>query len=123
LQHATAAVRFQVCRRLKGHHGRLRSVASEKKLLSFANTTLAVYGSLCGFFGIASFSGLLPLWSCPSRGWNWQRLAYARYARVLVVLVLNDGRLIIELETAGRTRRSEFNLGSVLTGRSISLSV
>jgi uncharacterized membrane protein len=30
-------------------------------------------------------------------------------------IVLNDGRLIIELETAGRTRRSEFNLRSVLS--------
>jgi hypothetical protein len=38
-------------------------------------------------------------------------------------IVLNDGRLIIELETAGRTRRSEFTSGRVEPGQTFLIEV
>ncbi|MEO7952678.1 MAG: DUF2244 domain-containing protein [Polaromonas sp.] len=36
-------------------------------------------------------------------------LLYARHARDAEKIVLRDGQLVIELETAGRTERAEFN--------------
>jgi uncharacterized membrane protein len=74
------------------------------------------YGSLCVVsLGIASF-----FWSMGATmvmPFAWLELAavgaallvYARHAGDGEKIVLDDGRLVVELETAGRTRRAEFN--------------
>jgi uncharacterized membrane protein len=74
------------------------------------------YASLCVVsLGIASF-----FWSIGATmvmPFAWLELAavgaallvYARHAGDGEKIILGDGRLVIELETAGRTQRAEFN--------------
>ena len=74
------------------------------------------YASLCVVsLGIAAFFWFMGATMVMPFAWlelvavGVALLVYARHAGDGEKIVLGDGRLVIELETAGRTRRAEFN--------------
>jgi uncharacterized membrane protein len=100
-----------------GPHGQLGVQWLLKRNCCLSPTQLwRFYASLCVVsLGIASF-----FWSIGATmvmPFAWLELAavgaallvYARHAGDGEKIILGDGRLVIELETAGRTQRAEFN--------------
>lgn len=89
---------------------------SPRQLLRFYASLCVVSLAIAGFFWSVGAVLVMPFAWLELAAVGAALLVYARHAGDGEKIVLGNGRLVVELETAGRTRRAEFNSQWVRVG-------
>ena len=122
MQQPTSDFRFATAS--EGLHGRPAVQWLLKRHCCLSPTQLwRFYASVCvvslgiaGFFWSMGATLVMPFAWLELTAVGAALLVYARHAGDSEKIVLGNGRLVVELETAGRTRRAEFNSQWVQVG-------
>lgn len=118
------ALNFRFATAAEGHHGqpavqwllKRNCCLSPVQLLRFYVSLCVVSLGIAGFFWSMGATLVMPFAWLELSAVGAALLVYARHAGDGEKIVLGSGRLVVELETAGRTRRAEFNSQWVQVG-------